>query len=371
MQVALVITRGDEFGGAQLHLSYIAQYLVNKGHHVEVIAGTTGVFTDHLRQKGITVSRLARLSRSVNLINDLLAIRALIKVLDRRGFDLIAAHSSKAGLVAALSARWTKTPIVFTAHSWPFLQGQSTLANWSYRVFSYLTCSLANQVICVCRHDLMVVRDSRFINEGKFSVIHNGIPDLPGAQRSLCPTRTQNICNLVMVARLAYPKNHTLLLKMMSHLRNTRLTLVGDGPDRSALEALCRDLKISDRVDFVGESTTPEVFIASADIMLLVTRSEGFPLCILEGMRAGKPIIASAVGGIPEAIENGNQGYLINPNDPGDLTYKVQSLVTDVDLRLQMGERARNTYESRFLDREMLRKTDTVYQNSLQRPIRR
>ena len=74
MQVALVITRGDEFGGAQLHLSYIAQYLVKKGYHVEVIAGTTGVFTDHLRQKGITVAKLARLSRSVNLINDLFGL---------------------------------------------------------------------------------------------------------------------------------------------------------------------------------------------------------------------------------------------------------------------------------------------------------
>ena len=169
-----------------------------------------------------------------------------------------------------------------------------------------------------------------------------------------------------MVARLASPKDHALLLRAMPYVGRAHLILVGDGPERNALEELCDELQISDRVEFVGESPTPEVFVDSADIVLLVTRSEGLPLALLEGMRAGKPIIATAVGGIPEVIENGKQGFLVEPDNQADLTSKLQTLVADHDLRLQMGKRARKTYESRFLDHEMLRKTHTLYQDILQ-----
>ena len=367
MRVGLVITRGDEFGGAQLHVSYIAKYLTKKGYHVEVITGTTGVFTDYLHQQGISTTRVARLSRSVNFVNDLIAVWTLVQVFGRGHFNLVAAHSSKAGLVAALSARLTGTPVVFTAHSWPFLQGLSTLANWGYRALSYLTCRLVDHVICVCIHDFELVRRSNFIQEGKFSVIHNGIPDLATIQRCRHPVNKTTVCSLVMVARLAHPKDPTLLLRAMPKLEKTRLTLVGDGPERSTLEALCQDLKINERVTFVGESSTPEVFIAQADIVLLITQSEGLPLAILEGFRAGKPVIGTAVGGIPEAINDGNQGYLVEPGNLSDLVSKLQILVTDQDLRHQMGKRARRTYESYFLDQKMLTKTHDVYQEVLQR----
>ena len=366
IRIGLVITRGDEFGGAQLHLSYIAQYLLKKGYHVEVITGTSGVFTDHLRQHRIPVTRLARISRSVNFINDLLAIWALIRTLYRRRFNLIAAHSSKAGIIATLAARWTNTPVIFTAHSWPFLQGKSTIANWSYRVFSYLTCHLADHIICVCSHDLSVVQRSRFIKECKFSMIHNGIPDLSSSQCSTHSSHTPKTVGLVMVARLAPPKDPRLLLRVMPYVDKAHLTLVGDGPERNALEALCDELQISDRVEFVGESPTPEIFIGSAEIVLLITRSEGLPLSVLEGMRAGKPVIATAVGGIPEIIEDGKQGFLVESDNQADLASKLQTLVTDIDLRLQMGKRARKTYESRFLDQEMLNRTHAVYQDILQ-----
>lgn len=366
IRIGLVITRGDEFGGAQLHLSYIAQYLLKKGYHVEVITGTSGVFTDHLRQHRIPVTRLARISRSVNFINDLLAIWALIRTLYRRRFNLIAAHSSKAGIIATLAARWTNTPVIFTAHSWPFLQGKSTIANWSYRVFSYLTCHLADHIICVCSHDLSVVQRSRFIKECKFSMIHNGIPDLSSSQCSTHSSHTPKTVGLVMVARLAPPKDPRLLLRVMPYVDKAHLTLVGDGPERNALEALCDELQISDRVEFIGESPTPEIFIGSAEIVLLITRSEGLPLSVLEGMRAGKPVIATAVGGIPEIIEDGKQGFLVESDNQADLASKLQTLVTDIDLRLQMGKRARKTYESRFIDHEMLKRTHAVYQDILQ-----
>jgi glycosyltransferase involved in cell wall biosynthesis len=363
MRIGLVITRGDEFGGAQLHVSYIAKYLAQKGYRVDVITGTTGAFTDRLSQQGAKITKITSLSRSVNFFNDFAAVYSLTKLLAQTHFDLVSAHSSKAGFVAALSARLTNTPVIFTAHSWPFLQGRSPFANQIYRIFSYLTCYMANRVVCVCAHDYELISQSKFITGEKFSVIHNGVPDLSAPVREKKPRDTEASCRLVMVARLAHPKDPALLLRVMSEFRGTSLTLVGDGPGRAALEKLAHHLKIEERVTFIGESPAPERFVATADIVLLITRSEGLPLAVLEGLRAGKPVIATAVGGIPEVITDGDQGFLVKPNCHSDLSSKLRILVHDQSLRNKMGTCARRTYETYFSDKTMLSRTHAIYRD--------
>ena len=98
MRVALVITRGDEFGGAQLHTSYIADHLQDNGVYNDVITGSLGTFTDQLEDQGISLIHVPDLIRPIHPIRDILSVIRLVRLFRYNSYTLIAAHSSKAGL---------------------------------------------------------------------------------------------------------------------------------------------------------------------------------------------------------------------------------------------------------------------------------
>jgi len=169
---------------------------------------------------------------------------------------------------------------------------------------------------------------------------------------------------IVSVARFEAPKDHRALLRALATLptREWQLDLVGDGPLLPQTRALANELGIAAKVHFLGYQPDPARTLARAGIFALSSRSEGFPRSILEAMRAGLPVVATPVGGIPEAVRDGVNGLLATT---AGLAATLTKLIDNPELRAQLGAEARRTYESRFRFDRMAEETADIYRSLL------
>jgi glycosyltransferase involved in cell wall biosynthesis len=176
-----------------------------------------------------------------------------------------------------------------------------------------------------------------------------------------------DIVRFVMVARFEAPKNQLSLLRAFAALPSERwcLELIGDGPQMQAAIDLATSLGLADNVIFSGACIDVSSRLAASDVFILISRWEGLPLTILEAMRAGLPVIASDVGGVAEAVQDGETGYLIKRDATGLLVERLGLLLADAEMRRRMGEAGRLRYEADFTFSLMLNKTIAVYEEAL------
>jgi glycosyltransferase involved in cell wall biosynthesis len=166
-----------------------------------------------------------------------------------------------------------------------------------------------------------------------------------------------------IVARLAPVKNHALLLKAAAQIDSRfHIVLIGDGPSRSELEGLSRQLGISSRVHFAGEvisTTNPNQFF---DVSVLCSLSEGFPNSLIEAMAAGKPVVATPAGGVVDAVVDNVTGLLVSSNDPAQLAGALRKLERIPELRKRLGEAGRELARRRFHKDIVIEQLSTLYE---------
>src|SRR5262249_6549454 len=148
------------------------------------------------------------------------------------------------------------------------------------------------------------------------------------------------------VGRLNEVKCQDLLLRAFAQVvvasPQTRLLLVGDGPMRGDLERLADQLGVAESVHFAGYQAQPERFLAIMDVFALTSRMEGLPLAILEAWAAGLPVVASAVGGVPDLIEHSRTGLLFQSGNESELVAHLNDLVRNSARRCVFGRTGRN-----------------------------
>lgn len=142
--------------------------------------------------------------------------------------------------------------------------------------------------------------------------------------------------------------------------------LVGGGQERQALQELVKELDLEERVTFVGKVSNGEVpkYMVASDVFVLPSLSEGFPLVTLEAMASGLPIVATKVGGLPEIVKDGDNGFLIEPKNPEQIAEKVLSLLVDEELREKI---SRNNQEKakHYSWENIVERLEEVYRNHL------
>lgn len=188
---------------------------------------------------------------------------------------------------------------------------------------------------------------------GRHSVlsIPNGVPDSIAPQQAIAPL--DRLLVVGSVGRLDRMKAHDVLIRAIAQVKNLRAVIVGEGSERAALAQLAIDLGVADRVELRGWSDNPRAQLAEFDIFTLPSRSEGFPLAIVEAMLAARPIVATRVGSVPEAVTNGKTGLLVEKDDVEGLAAALQQLCDHLDLRLQMGKTARQIAQAHFTSDRM------------------
>jgi glycosyltransferase involved in cell wall biosynthesis len=367
MRILYLVTRAD-LGGAQMHVLDLLRGFENTVQPV-VGVGEEGYFTAAVRKLGVPCYIVKGLVHPIAPLKDARAVLETSRLIRHVRADLVHAHTSKAGVIGRVAAKAAGVPSVFTAHTWCFAEGTS----WKWRLAGLpaerLAAVLGTAIINVSEANRDLALWNRVCGSKRMVTIHNGICDTRHRARPDSP----GVPSIVMVARCAKQKDHSLVLRALSRLDHpAKVQFAGDGPLLPALKAEAERLRIADKVEFLGERPDIAKILAGAHIFALASKWEGFPLSILEAMRAGLPVVASQVGGVSEAVVDGDTGFLVECGDADGFRRRLAALLSDPRLRRRMGEQGRLHYEERFTLTRMLDQTYAVYQGALSgRPVQR
>ncbi|MBN8193917.1 glycosyltransferase family 4 protein [Bacillus sp. NTK074B] len=364
MKIIQFITRMDDVGGAQVHVLDLSLSLMRAGHEVIVLSMGCGPVTDELQKKGIRCEELIQLHLKIHPIQDWLALKELCKWLKTLKPDILATHSSKAGMLGRMAGKICRVPTVFTAHGWAFSEGVPERKRRIYTILERVAGKISNGIITVSNYDYQLAIKHRIIHESKLKTIHNSVPDVPEhLRRNPAGSKPK----LIMVARFAAPKDQRTLLLALESIQDLswELDLVGDGPLLKEVKDMVSRSSIAHRVHFLGNRRDIPELLARSHLFVLISRHEGLPISVIEAMRAGLPIVASDVGGMKELIDDGKNGFLIPRNDAETLMQRLKSLIVDPQQMTKMGQCSRTRYESHFLFEHMSDQTIQMYKTVL------
>lgn len=357
MNILFVITRADAIGGAQVHVKDLAITLQQEHHKVLVLTGQKGIYNDDLRQAGIESISCEYLQKKINPVADGRSLRYILNIVSLFKPDLIAAHSSKTGILGRLASQITKVPCVFTAHGWSFTTGIPEPNRTIYRWLEKLFAPLADKIICVSEYDRQIGLKAG-MNPQQLLTVHNGMKDVPSTLKA--EPAQSNPIKVAMVARFDRQKDQATLIEAFQNL-DAELVLVGDGPSLVTIRQLVTRLGISDKVKFLGFRQDIAQILADVQIFTLISHWEGLPCTIIEAMRAGLPVVASDVGGVKEIVVDNETGYVVPRGNVQELCQKLSYLLNNEQVRISMGKLARQKYESQLTFKHMYDQTLATY----------
>ncbi len=368
MRILYVITKGN-WGGAQRHVYDLAAAAKEAGHDVRVAYGERGLLPERLAARGIESEQVSGLARDIGFWREFAALASLIRLYRRERPDVVHIHSSKAGALGALAARLSGVPrIVFTAHGWAFNEQRP----WWQKPILFLASAaivwLSHKTICVSH---AVERDISLapFTRRKLTVIYNGIDCAPllsreEARASLSP-RVVGKYWLGMISELHPTKQVGVAIRAMERVAQAHpeaiLVVIGEGEERGALEYLVRERSLENHVFLVGFRPDAARLLGAFDLFVHASRSEAFAYAVLEAGCASLPVVASRVGGIPEAIPDDAHGLLVPSADPSALALGIEALMKDPGRAHEMGARLHARVTSVFSRDRMVRDTLACY----------
>jgi glycosyltransferase involved in cell wall biosynthesis len=340
----LVITLA-EVGGAQAYVASLLPALAER-YDVLLAAHGEGPLRDAATRAGVRFVPLRHVRRPIRPWRDLAGVVELVLLLRRERPEILHASSSKAGVLGRLAAAATRVPIrIFTVHGWAF-SAYSGLPSRLYRLVDRLMASVTTVTICVSERELADGVEAGACKAERSVVIRNAV-DVSAFPRSRHDRATPRF---IAVGRLKAPKDFLTLVRACGSLPegSFEALLVGEGPERSEIEAEIRRLGLVRSVRLIGERADVPALLADSDVFVLSSRSEGLPMSVLEAMAAGIPVIASNVGGLAELVVDGETGLLAHPGDPEALGAALGGLIADRDLRRRLGDAGRARAEALF-----------------------
>ena len=357
----MFVTPDLRVGGAERHLVTLACGLDPTRFSATVVCVKgLGPLHRDLDEQGIEVVCLNAGERSLALPK---ALRRLVLEMRRQRPEAVVTHGLSANVLGRLAAAIVRVPVRITwKHNCGHLCHHGLLERWSERMLG----SLCTRYIGVAEGQLPYLLGYLRLAPGKVGIIHNSIdveryPSagmLAGRRGDLGLDERDRV--VAVAAVLRQEKDHETILRAIQHLAvrvpRVKLLLIGDGPERGRLQALAGELHIQERVVFLGSRPDAVELLGCADVVALASYTvECFPYAILEAMAMRRPSVCTAVGGLPEMIEDGVTGYLVPPRDPAALAQALGKVLGAEDRGRAMGEAARRRLEERFPFSAMLR----------------
>ncbi len=299
-------------------------------------------------------------------------VKNITAVLKSEQIDILHTHGGYAGLYGRWAAGRCETPVVVhTLHGIHYLHYRNPLLRRISIALERLLSRRTDRLILVSHADLGRAVKHRLAPPDSLIVIPNGGP-MPGvlSPEAVIKKRQELGWNSRLpvvgtVARLHRQKGVLYFLlaaeSILVRFPDARMAVVGDGPLGRALKRRARRLKIDDKVFFLGERRDAFELMNLFDIFVLPSLWEGLPFVLVEAAALGKPIVAAAVDGVPEVIEEKRTGLLVPPKIPQLLADAVVRLLEDRELAGRLGERARATVPLRFPLRRMVEQTENLY----------
>lgn len=347
-----------EPGGAAEHIALLGRGLHEAGIEV-LLATASGNGADTLREAGVEILHASLAPSSP--VNLLVGAAQLARLVRRRHVSVIHSHHRFGNLVGKVVSRLVGVPLVVTVHEFRYNQ------RWLGKL-------LAGDRTIAPSAALARHLESHYGFDPRTTVvIPNAIP-----LGSLCPETASHAGKpggtdrqpvVGYLGRLSVEKGARYLVESIplaeKECPGTKYQIFGDGPEEQQLRELAKRLKISDSTLSFRGWNDPREAMRESDIVVIPSTEEAFGYVALEAMRESLPVVASAVGGLPEVVADGESGLLIPPRDPAAIASAVCALLKDPELRLRFGRRGREILEERFSLEDMVRSTIQVYESVL------
>lgn len=370
----LHIIGGGEVGGAEQHVLSLLNGIDRSRFYPYLACLTHGPFAALARETNIPTQTFP-----MRYPVDLSPLPSLIHWARQKGINLVHTHGSRANLLGRLSAKWLELPCLTTVHS---SLAHDYLSPWSARLaigLDRLTLPLTSGIITVSEH---LAQEVALRGGQNIETIYNGQSPLSfdDPSHSRHQFRKQwgiptDALVIGTIGRLHPTKGQTYLIKAALRLRlkfpELHLLLIGDGPLRQDLESELR----YNQIPYTLTGYLPHAYEAlpAIDLFVLPSVSEGMGLVLLEAMKAGVPIVASAVGGIPEVVRAGKDGLLVPPGDVSRFAEACASIIENPNLAKSLVLSGHERWPL-FTVESMVRETEQVYTRFLDkitRPVRR
>lgn len=351
-------------GGVGRHVKDIAEGLAERGHELVLCgpAKPAGIATTLPRTRHVRLD----LGRSVAPHTDLSALRRLTRIIGEVKPDVIHAHSSKAGALSRLARLLRpRIPVIYTPHGYAFAgYFAHELERRAYREVERALAPLATRVLCVCEAE---ARLARAIGPGRrVRVVHNGIE--PSSDRHIDASMANlhrvgpTICALT---QLRPGKGIETLIdatpSVLERHPHIQVAIWGEGSELKELRARAARIGVAQAVRFLGTSKAPLSVLRATEIFVHPSLAEAFPYVILEAMSTATPTIASDVGGIAEALVDGETGILLPAGDSHALASALNDLLENPERRTAMGLAAQRRVEQLFTRTSMIDGLTAVY----------
>jgi glycosyltransferase involved in cell wall biosynthesis len=383
IKVLRVIARLN-VGGPALHVAYLSAGLAERGYDTTLVAGTLAHGEESMagaaEARHVSVVALDELHREVSPLRDLRAVLRLARLIRKERPVILHTHTAKAGAVgrlASLLAGDARPRIVVHTFHGHVLRGYfNPLTTLGFRVLERLLAKISTALIAVSPE----VRDD-LVRLGvapahKFAVIRLGIELGERVQNAGARTETRRLLSIPedafvvgWVGRMTGVKRAHDVLEAFRELSadgvDAYLCLVGDGPERASLERRAHELGIVRRCLFVGYQSDVGALYEAIDALVLPSANEGTPVSVIEALAAGRPVVATRVGGVPDVIRSGAGGILVEPGDTRALAAALGSLARDPDRRARMGAEGRANVLSRYAVERLVDDVDRLYRSLL------
>ncbi len=388
-KVLHIITRLDRGGSAENTIITVTG-LDKKKYEIALIKGPT--FESNMskeeyasvianmkkaRLKGVKLFNIPFLLRRINPFFDLLAFFSLYILLIKENPTIVHSHTSKAGLLGRLAAKLAGVPIiVHTPHGHVFFGYFGPFKTKIFILLEKLASRITDKIITLSNREKEDYILFKTAEEDKLSVICSGI-GLNKFKESLLSEK-QNLKkelgipgNSLIVGtagRLVPVKGPEFLIKaakyIISEYPDTYFIFTGDGPLEQDLKRKALEMGISENIIFLGWRNDVAKIISIYDIFVLPSLNEGMGRVLVEAMALGKPIVASNIGGIPDLVIHGKNGFLVPPKDPEELAKYIQILLEDEEKREKMGL-AGKEMSLNFSTENMVEKIAELYEELL------
>jgi glycosyltransferase involved in cell wall biosynthesis len=379
IRILRVIARLN-MGGPAIHVANLAAGLETRGYHTTLVAGSLARGEDSMdflaERLGVAVVSVPELQREVSVLHDARSVRHITALIRRERPHILHTHTAKAGAIAraaALLAGDARPPIVVHTFHGHVLKGYFGPARTAF--FRRVERSLARSsdvLVAVSPEVRDELVEQRIAPLSKFSVIRLGIPL---EDRVEDPTADLDFRRLYgipptafvigWVGRMTGVKDTGAVLEIVRATRergvDAVVCMVGDGPDRERLEQLAHDLDIARSSYFVGYQSDVAGYYRLFDAFVLPSVNEGTPVSAIEALASGTAVVANRVGGVPDVVTDGVDGFLVEPGDVEGAADRLAELAANPELRARLGEAGRREMFERYSVSRLVDDVDRLY----------
>lgn len=375
-------------GGAQENTMLTADYHSHlpefEGkYQVDVVCGPQtgpeGSLIEETKHRGVKLTIMPEMVREVSPINDLKAIFKLRKMMLDGRYDIVHTHSSKAGVLGRIAAKWAGVPhIVHTVHGWSYHEHMSDRKKNFYVALEKIGYRAGDAMITVSPKDIDKGLAEGIGRREDYTVIRSGIElDRFGQVDEQTRIKMRQMLGIPTdalvigsVTRLSEQKDPLTMIEAMARTHQQRpdswFLIVGDGALRPDVEAKISSFGLNERILLTGLRRDVPELIATFDIFMLASLWEGLPRVLPQAMASGLPIVCTRADGSAEAVIDGENGFLVEPQQPDQIAEKLIKLIDDEPLRNKMAAAGKKLVPT-FGARKMVQDIDLLYQTLIER----